>query len=554
MPDMPADQQTHRPANSDAAGSETCMVVGSGPAGVACATALLNRGRRVHMLDAGVTLEGEKIGLVQKLGSVPPEKWEPADIAGYQSGMNPDVGGVPLKLVYGSDFAYREADEHLGVHYDNAGLRPSFARGGLSNVWGAAMMPYLDQDLADWPIKSSDLKAHYPAVIEFTGLSACRDDLEKFFPLHTNRPTDLQPSRQSRQMLEAMEQNREKLASAGIHFGRSRVAVRGNHLPANDGCVYCRLCMYGCPYGFIYTSADTVTALQKNSNFTYEAEAVVTSVKESGPGVEIIGHDRVNRKPRSWRGRRVFIAAGTIATTRILLRSLEAYEQTAWIKDSQYFLLPLVLRRRVPGATREALHALSQLFIEIIDPAGRDTSAHVQIYSNSDLVNEAVAKSFGPVRGALGFFIRNLQERLLIAQGFVHSRHSSRIAVRLKKDKISGDERLELVGEANPAAKERVRQVVRKLSAHSRHLGAFPLPIMLKVAEPGRSFHSGGSFPMTHEPKGFQTDLLGRVPRWRRIHAVDATVFPSIPATTITFSAMANAHRIGWEAAQLPDF
>ena len=72
----------------------------------------------------------------------------------------------------------------------------------------------------------------------------------------------------------------------------------------------------------------------------------------------------------------------------------------------------------------------------------------------------------------------------------------------------------------------------------------------LKIAEPGRSFHSGGSFPMSKEPRGFQTDLLGRLPGWKRIYAVDATVFPSIPATTITFSAMANAHRIGWEAAR----
>ena len=55
---------------------------------------------------------------------------------------------------------------------------------------------------------------------------------------------------------------------------------------------------------------------------------------------------------------------------------------------------------------------------------------------------------------------------------------------------------------------------------------------------------------MSTEPRGFQTDLLGRLPGWKRVHAVDATVFPSIPATTITFSAMANAHRIGCEAAR----
>ena len=91
-----------------------CYVVGSGPAGVACAKALLDAGRRVRMLDAGLTLEPDREGLVEKLKRSRPEEWTPADLATYQAGMNPDVGGVPLKLVYGSDFAYREADEHLG--------------------------------------------------------------------------------------------------------------------------------------------------------------------------------------------------------------------------------------------------------------------------------------------------------------------------------------------------------------------------------------------------------------------------------------------------------
>ena len=93
------------------------------------------------MLDAGVTLEPERLGLVEKLKSREPAQWNPDDVAAYQAGMNPDVGGVPLKLAFGSDFPYREADAHLGLQYDKVGLRPSFAKGGLSNVWGATMMP-----------------------------------------------------------------------------------------------------------------------------------------------------------------------------------------------------------------------------------------------------------------------------------------------------------------------------------------------------------------------------------------------------------------------------
>jgi len=69
------------------------------------------------------------------------------------------------------------------------------------------------------------------------------------------------------------------------------------------------------------------------------------------------------------------------------------------------------------------------------------------------------------------------------------------------------------------------------------------------MAEPGRGYHCGGSIPMRENPKPFESDRLGRPHGWSRIHAVDATVLPSVPATTITFSVMANAHRIGWETA-----
>tara|TARA_B100001013_G_scaffold181209_1_gene109024 strand:- start:234 stop:398 length:165 start_codon:yes stop_codon:yes gene_type:complete len=44
--------------------------------------------------------------------------------------------------------------------------------------------------------------------------------------------------------------------------------------------------------------------------------------------------------------------------------------------------------------------------------------------------------------------------------------------------------------------------------------------------------------------KNLSTDLLGRPKNFKRIHCIDASVLPSIPATTITLSVMANAYRI----------
>ena len=42
-------------------------VVGSGPAGVSCAYALVKKGLRVTMLDAGIELEQETKNIVEKL-------------------------------------------------------------------------------------------------------------------------------------------------------------------------------------------------------------------------------------------------------------------------------------------------------------------------------------------------------------------------------------------------------------------------------------------------------------------------------------------------------
>ncbi len=47
------------------------------------------------------------------------------------------------------------------------------------------------------------------------------------------------------------------------------------------------------------------------------------------------------------------------------------------------------------------------------------------------------------------------------------------------------------------------------------------------------------------------TDRLGRPHGLKRVHVIDASTFPSISATTITLTAMANARRIASEAGEL---
>jgi hypothetical protein len=109
-------------------------VIGSGPAGVACARALLARGANVLMLDAGLELEPERAQVVRKLAATKPSEWQPGQIARLKEGMVAGAKGVPLKFVFGSDFPYRETETQTPWQGHGVGIRPSLALGGLSTV------------------------------------------------------------------------------------------------------------------------------------------------------------------------------------------------------------------------------------------------------------------------------------------------------------------------------------------------------------------------------------------------------------------------------------
>ena len=518
-------------------------VIGSGPAGVACAQALRARGTRVLMLDAGLELEPDRARIVTQCAATKPDAWNPGQLAALKGGMAADATGVPLKLVFGSDFPYRETEAKIPWRNHGTGLKPSLALGGLSNVWGAAMLPCRDSDIAGWPVTNAQLAQHYRAVTEITGLAAQRDDLAEIFPLHCDQPHALRPSRQADRLFGNLTRHRDELRERGWHFGRSRVAVRAADTAQGGGCVHCGFCMSGCPYGCIYNSAGTVRELRAEPNFTYQRDVIVTSLRETPEKVFITGHHRETRAPLAFAADRAYLAAGVIPTAQILLRSQAAYDQPLTLRDSQYFLFPLLLARRTRAVQTEALYTLSQLFIELNHPRLSRRSVHLQLYTYSDIIGQAVRQSLGPLK----MFARPLEERLLIVQGYLHSDESPTIAMTLKRD--GEKDFLQLDAQPNPGTRRTVQKVLRELLSQTRRLGGVVVPPLLQLAEPGRGFHCGGSLPMRASPGKFETDPLGRPHGWARVHAVDASVLPSVPATTITFSVMANAHRIGWETA-----
>jgi len=525
------------------------FVLGSGPASISAASALASRGLPVTILDVGRTLEPQRKSVLDRLSRQEPEQWDARDLELLRGGdQKAREGSIHVKLSYGSEYPYSNpaiplTGSHPGFHY-------SSARGGLSNVWGASLLPFLDKDIADWPVRAADLAPHYREVLDFVPSTAVRDELEEILPTFTKRDDPLKPSQQATEFLNDLRARKRGLARARIHFGQSRMAVTASGDETHHPCVYRGLCLYGCPYSLIYSTAQTLDKLLARNAVRYIKDHAVERIEQRNGTVTIFARDLSKNEAVKFEAARVFVGCGILPTAHIVLNSLGLFDREITMLDSQYFIYPFFRLSRTPCVEKELLHSLAQLFMEIDDPRVSRHLVHMEIFSYSDFLKRALEQT------ALGIFFKSrfladqILGRLLVFQCFLHSDDSSRMRVVLRKNE-NGVPQLHVTGERNFHSFWTSIKAGLKLTANALRLRGMPVVPAIQFAEPGRSYHSGGSFPMRKNPNELETDALGRLPAWDRVHLVDASVFPSIPATTITLGVMANAHRIATQSAEL---
>lgn len=541
---------------------ENNIIIGSGAAGMAASLAL----RGALVIDAGLRLDSSLAVRAASLGQVAHRDWTDQDIHWLQESMTPSSRGVESKLYFGSDFPYRM--NTTGVTWDiHSGYRPSLAFGGLSSVWGASVLPFWHKEVMEWPIPSTSWDAHYRAVLRETGLAGVHDSLSEIFPLYHSEPEVLAESNQAKKIRERMDRSREELTRSGFRWGRSRLMVRAreksdlvNRLSYQSGnppshaqsCVQCGMCMYGCPYDLIYSSRKSILRLAKEGKIRYQSGFAVEGFREWPDRVEVWG--KCIETGHNWKNnaRRLYLAAGTLSSTALVLGSPSVPTKSAQFLDSQYFSVPLFLIGPTLKVRNESLHTLAQLFLEILPGRISSRLIHLQIYTYNDMIYRLLAQKFGPLLRPIESIMGNIEGRLVFLQGYLHSDDSG--AMKMSLDfRTDGSQRVSVDAQANPRSRQVIRSVLMKLFRHIGQTGFIPIWPMLQIGLPGRGFHSGGSFPMSlaSEDGKNTSDLLGRPLGLKRVHLVDSSTFPSIPATTITLAAMANAHRIATLAGQL---
>ncbi|MCO6429748.1 MAG: hypothetical protein J5J00_02725 [Deltaproteobacteria bacterium] len=497
------------------------------------------------LLDVGLGLEPEIQQSVCQLKQSEPALWDRNFVESTEWFRTITPGHLPKRLLFGSNFPYAQAEESIDCPDKSAILNTSYACGGLSNVWGAASLPYTCEDLTDWPLDIGDLAPHYKAIAKLVPFTGMMDPFSSIYPMYAEDYDPIELSEQAAKLLANLERSRQELERQGLVFGASRLMARKDQKGEGAGCIKCGMCLQGCPHDLIFVSSWLLSELAKFDNFSYRPNVKVEEFQEESNLVRVMATAVPSGERLSFTGSKLMLACGTGSTVQIVLRSLNLYGREVQILTNQHFVLPLLSFSNVNAyGNASSLQALCQLFLQLREQGDSTRTVHLQLSSYSKALECGVKNTLRPFYSLFKRFIsRHLLGRLLVTQGYLHSSHSPKISAVLQR----GERPLRVCGKDIPESRRLIRNSVWRLFLAARQLRALPVFPQLIVSVPGQGSHIGGTFPMKRSPGELQTDRLGRLYGTQNVHIVDASVLPSLPSSPITYSLMANAHRIALE-------
>jgi ferredoxin len=452
-------------------------------------------------------------------------------------------GELPQKRLFGSDFPFRDIGQLQALTVVGGGNRftVSGAYGGFSNVWGSQVLPFTRETIAQWPIAYDELTPHYAEILKHIPFAAHDDDYSALFPLFAPAAPLPRLAPGAEAAIARYEARREVVQRRGVTVGRARLALDSAR------CIECGLCLTGCPYGLIYSASQTFDDLIQNKLVDYTSGMLVHSVGENADGCWVAARDLKSGEIRRFTAERVFVACGGLGSTRIALNSARADARRFEMAEAVQFVLPFLSTRAHPDPRGYSTFTLNQLSMLVEYGRAALDLAHLHLYPYNPAFDEglpAIVRALEPIR-------RGVLRRATAALGYLPSWVSPSIAAEVTSSASGELPSVRLSAKENPMTKLVLSRVMRQLLTVAPTLDLWPVIPCLRLSGPAKSYHFGGSFPhVGGRPRreAFETDTLGRLAEWRRIHLVDGAVMPTVPATTFTLSVMANAHRIACAA------
>src|ERR1700761_6501982 len=99
-------------------------------------------------------------------------------------------------------------------------------------------------------------------------------------------------------------------------MGKARLALEGKQ------CVRCGLCMTGCPYGLIYSAAQTFDELRRSGRVRFHGGLLALKVTEEDGRAVVTAKEISTGQLQRFEADHVYVACGAMGSTRLAANSL----------------------------------------------------------------------------------------------------------------------------------------------------------------------------------------------------------------------------------------
>lgn len=527
------------------------IVVGSGPSGVSVAFPMLEAGMRVLLLDGGRQRDGElPEGAYHDIRQGSSDQWHTflgRDLEALRAVGPPS----PKFSAPGARYALSDFASTLRIEGRQIAIIGSLARGGLSNIWGAGIATYNDEELGEFPVTAAQLLPSYQRVARRIGVTGFSDDdLDSGLDGEIPTLAPMRLSENAKRLIGRYERRRAAIRALGIRIGRPRTAVLTEPRDERGACTFCDMCLWGCKQNAIYSAAHDLRILQAFDGLDYRPGMLVRSIGAAGAGFRVMtGRADGADEPSVLTCRRLVLAAGALATTRLVLEMQGRFDESVPLLGAPGFGFALCLPERIGTAVSTQEFSMGQLsFIATGDAERPADEAYGTLFPASGVPASFVIGRMPLTRPAAIRLFRFLQPALLLGNCFLPGRYS-RNTVRLERDD-QGRSRLVVRGGTSDDLPQRIDRLKRQITRAFWRIGALAIPSSFSALAPGEEVRHSGTFPMSRSPGPGQVDPSGELHGRPGLHIVDLSIFPSMSAKHHTLTMMANADRIGHDIAE----
>ena len=468
------------------------LVIGGGASGTACAAGLLAQGHLVTIIDAGVGFEEMIYQREENFTSLSAQN-QNSFILTSESIETLKSEVHPRKLFFGSPLS----DNFSGSNVPGSliGAQRSLVLGGLTNIWGATMLPLKKED-------GANIKDFLVSTLDIEKVISSLD-----IPV-------------SSQINNFCKTNRIYTMPLAI---------------SNSKCKLSGFCLSGCPNNAIWSSRVSLLKMMENKDLTIKASLRVVGVEEINERVKvsIVGHDG---KISFMECDQLFLAAGPISTFEILANS-NLVPNSIKLVDSAMTIVPMIsLRHLIFSKTPK--RALTSDFIRF--RYGGSKVAFAQLYPPSNFLAPKIRFFANRIlkNKRFGLFVFRFISVAMIYQAGVDSK-----SIKIEAMKTQNGLENSLIFSPQGFNRKIRLPIVTRMEFLKK--GLLPFMSLKKIAPAGTGIHYGSTLPTVNVSKPFTTDSMGLLNGCNRINVVDGSILPEIPAGPITLSLMANSFKIG---------